>query len=193
MTVKLLPVAALLLFASTASAQSLADVAKKAEDARDKAKTAPAKVYTNDTLKLDPRDAELEAAAAAAVPPATVAPTPAATTTVIINTAPAGVVKDEQYWKTRMRQLQAQLDGDQTFAAAAIAREQPLNVQVHRTSENADFIRDRLQRAELQRQWQDVVAEVSRLKAAIVNDQRAIVDLQQEARRLGIAPGWLVP
>jgi hypothetical protein len=34
-------------------------------------------------------------------------------------------------------------------------------------------------------------AEVNRLIGVIVNDKRAVSDLQEEARRAGVPPGWL--
>lgn len=99
--------------------------------------------------------------------------------------------RGEQYWKDRMRALQTRLDADQTFTAEATARAATLDKRVHMDPLNVDAIHDRLILAGTERQWQDALAESRRLQAAVVNDKRAIGDLQEEARRAGALPGWL--
>ena len=101
--------------------------------------------------------------------------------------------KDEAYWKDRMRGLRSTLDADQTYLDSATAREHELNVQVNKSPDNSDYVRDRLQRAELERQWQDAINEVKRLTAAVTNDKREIARAEDEARRAGVPPGWLRP
>ena len=81
-------------------------------------------------------------------------------------------------------QLDLQLDRDQTFADA---------LQTKINSLTTDFVNrdDPAQRAVLERDRQKSIAEVNRLKKAIADDKKAIADLEEEARRAGVPPGWL--
>jgi hypothetical protein len=106
---------------------------------------------------------------------------------------PAVAKKDEAYWKARMADLTATLAADQTFLAAAVVRERALDKRLHVAADNTDYIRDRILRDDVDGQWQAAVAEVSRLKAAVVNDQRAISTAEEEARRANVPAGWLRP
>jgi len=80
--------------------------------------------------------------------------------------------------------LQAQLERDQTYADALQSRINQLT---------SDFVGrdDPAQRAVLARDKQKAIDELNRLKQAIVNDKKAISDLEEEARRAGVPPGWL--
>jgi DNA repair exonuclease SbcCD ATPase subunit len=174
--------------ASSAWAQSLADVARKEEERR---KTQPqsAKVYTNKDL--------------APVPPSTVpsstAPAPAAATnsptdgkaTTENQAKDAGdkdnaktEAKGQAYWSGRRKALQDALDRDSTFAEALQSRINALTT---------DFVNrdDPAQRAIIERDRQKALAELERLKKQIIEDRKALADLEEEARRAGVPPGWL--
>jgi hypothetical protein len=99
--------------------------------------------------------------------------------------------KDEAYWKARMQDLHNRLSADQTFLKAAVARAHELDVRLHKSPDNADYIVDRLVRAEVQYQWDDAVKELSRLNALVTNDTRAISVAEDEAREANVLPGWL--
>jgi hypothetical protein len=165
--------------ASALFAQSLADVAKKEEERR-KGLKEPGKTYTNSDLKT--------------VPPAT-----ATTSTPPGDAAkPAAEVdkekkdpskdkdgsKDKDYWAGRMKELRSQLDRDQTYADALQSRINQLTT---------DFVGrdDPAQRAVIARDKQKAIDELNRLKQQIVDDKKAISDLEDEARRAGVPPGWL--
>jgi hypothetical protein len=173
---------------SAAYTQSLGDIAK-AEVARRATITQPVKVYTDKDL-VSPRDVPV----GTSVPSAPiVGPTPVQAATFTM--AP---VMHESYWKDRMRVLRAQLDNNQTFEQEAAARERRLNELAHLGpvgSRDAigQYTTDRRQLAEVTFAWQDAVAETGRLRAAIVSDKRAIMSLEEEARRAGVLPGWLLP
>jgi len=77
---------------------------------------------------------------------------------------------DEAYWKDRMRRLTTRCADDRTVLATA------LNVM----------------RGLDQWPWYDAVTELTRWTAAVQTDMRAIVDLELEAHRAGVPPGWLV-
>jgi len=171
-------------YAAPLAAQSLADIAKKEEERRKEIK-APSKVLTNKDL--------------AEVPPGSSPPpsTPAAGSTAPAD-APAadktadgdaakekdGVVKDQKYWSAKMKSLQDALSQDQTLAAA---------MQTQVNSLTTDFVNrdDPAQRAVIEKNRQTALSELNRLKDQIQKDQKAIDDLQEEARRAGVPPGWL--
>ena len=157
-------------------AQSLADIARKEEERRKMLKE-PAKVYTNKDL--------------GAVPPA-----PPPVETPVLEAAKDAdkadkaegedekVVKDQAYWAGRAKDLQTQLDRDQSFADALQSRINALT---------ADFTArdDPAQRSVIERDRQKALAELDRLTQAIKSDLKAIADFEDEARRAGVPPGWL--
>jgi hypothetical protein len=166
--------------APLAVAQSLADVARKEEERRKEIKE-PAKVYTNKDLR--------------GVLPAPPVPPPDASkavgdTAATKDTEQAGEekdkepVKDQAYWSARIKELRTQLDRDQTYAEALQSRISALTT---------DFVNrdDPAQRAVIERDRQKAVAELDRLKQSIEADKKAVADLEEEARRAGVPPGWL--
>jgi len=159
-------------------AQSLADLAKKEEERRKEIKQ-PSKVITNTDLK----DPGVVSAQPPATPAAPAASTPAkdAAKDAANDKEPA---KDQAYWSGRLKSLQQALDRDQQYADA---------MQTKVNSLNTDFVNrdDPAQRAVIERDRQKSVAELGRLKDQIVKDKKAIDDLQEEARKAGVPPGWL--
>jgi hypothetical protein len=178
----LLVLSGLAVGARSLSAQSLADVAKKEEERR-KAIRAPAKVYTNKDL----------GAAPAGSPPVA---TPAADASKAKDTkdkdakdkdakdAKGAGTKDQAYWSGRQKDLQTQLDRDQSFAEA---------IQTRINALSTDFVNrdDPAQKAAIDRDRQKAVVELARLTKAIQDDKKALTDFQDEARRAGVPPGWL--
>jgi hypothetical protein len=161
-------------------AQSLADVAKK-EEARRRAIAAPAPLLTNKDLGAVPP----------APPPSTSAattPAPGADASKDADKDKAGKdaqpAKDQAYWSGRMKDLQAQLDRDQTYADALQSRINALTT---------DFVNraDPAQQAVIEQDRRKAIAELGRLTQAIQKNKKAVVDLQEEARRAGVPPGWL--
>jgi hypothetical protein len=172
-------------------AQSLADVAR-AEEARRRAVKQPSKVYTNKDLPSVPSPPPQPAPVAAdGADKDTAKATPAAKDEKAGDAGakgtpggPKDAPKDQAYWSGRMKDLQAQLDRDQTFADALQTRINALT---------ADFTArdDPAQRAVIGRDRQKAVDELDRLKKAIQTDKTAIADLQEQARRASVPPGWL--
>jgi hypothetical protein len=162
-------------------AQSLSDVAKKEEDRRKKA-AEPTKVYTNKDL--------------GAVPPSSPAPPPAAAAAKPAEPAKDGKdakdkdakdkepAKDKAYWAGRMKGLQDQLERDATFADALQSKINALTT---------DFVNrdDPAQRGVIERDKQKAIAQLAKLKQSAIEDKKAIADLEEEARRAGVPPGWL--
>jgi hypothetical protein len=161
-------------------AQSLADVAKKAEENRKAAKKGT-RVFTN--------------ADAGNVPAATVAggdkgaaPSDAAADKSAQKPAAdvqqdKGPQKDQAYYAERLKTLQAQLERDTQFAAAMQTR---INIL------SADLVNNDLRsRPAIEADRNRAMAELARLQASIVDDKKAIADFEEDARRSGVPPGWL--
>jgi hypothetical protein len=190
--------AAFLLTAMTAQAQSLADVAKKEEERR-KASPEATKVYTNK---------DLNAAPAPSTPPPS---TPAGGTKDTKDAKDAKDAKDTKdpkdpkavddkakdangkdpvkdkdkaYWSGRLKTLQDQLDQNQILVDA---------IQTRINALSTDFVNrdDPAQRSVIERDRQKALSELARLKKAVVDGKKAIADLEEEARRAGVPPGWL--
>lgn len=173
----LLPVAASL------QAQSLAGVAKKGEEesaktrqeqsADDKRKSdkPPTKVYTNkDLVDVPP------AAAASSRSETGTASSSSKTTSV----EPTTTTKDESWWRSRAVTLRRTLADDQTKLASAKAHYDALPNQAQGPLG-----------APVVEAWMKAKEEITRLTAIVVNDQRALADFEEEARRAGVLPGWI--
>lgn len=175
-------VAALILCAAaTASAQSLADVARQ-EEARRKGVAGAGKVYTNDALQPEPPPSPGSVPAAS---PAPVAPaTPAAGDKPADAAAPGATPKTEADWKKRIADERGALSRAQTFAEALQSR---INVL------SADFVNvdDPARRDVVAADRQKALSELDRVKTEIQAHQKKITDIQTEARKAGVPAGWV--
>ena len=171
-----------------AHAQSLGEIAKKAAEQREEKKDSePTKVYTNKDLKEEPPSP---------ITPASSTMTSSAPSTSASPTAAPAVpppadyrqvsMKDEAYWKGRMQAAQSALDTDSIHHAAMVAR-------VHSLSADFNDSRSISQRGVLRQEREQAETEVTRLKAAVEADHKAIVTIEEEARRIGVPAGWLRP
>jgi len=180
-----------------ASAQTLADLAKKDTDRRKSVKH-PAKVYTNDDVQdLKPIMPMMENDGTGTKPmdpnaagvPATNADLPGqpAVTQKPGEAKPAGApgVKagEEAQWRSRMQsardavsRTQLQLEGMRNRAAQLTA---------------ASAAASQEQRGTYQKQQQDALQEYDRLRADLQKNQKALSDLETEASRAGVPAGWL--
>ncbi len=169
------------------AAQSLAELAKKEEDRR-KTVPAPAKVYTNKDLNPAPAGSPPPAAAAKPSDDAAAKGADADGKAKDGAKAPPAtdktVVKDQDYWRGRYKTLQDALLRDQNYADA---------MQTRINSLTADFVNrdDPAQRAVIERDRQKALAELAHLTTAVKDTKKSIADLEEEARRAGVPPGWL--
>lgn len=170
---------------SAVSAQSLAALAKKEEERRKTVKSG--KVYTNGDLKREN-----------APTPPTPAPTNASSSTPTTPQAPStqvpainvpvgkgeAEVKDEAYWRARITAARSALERSRIFADALQSRINALTT---------DFVNrdDPAQRAQIELEKQRAVAEIERVKKEIADQTKAISDIEEEARKAGVPPGWL--
>lgn len=172
---------ALLLVATAVSAQSLGDLAKQEAERRKNVKTS-GKTYTNESVRSEPTSAA--PAAAPAARPET--PEPASAP----DLAQAGAApktddpKAEPYWKKRIAAARDSLTRAQTFADALQSR---INVL------SADFVNrdDPAQRSTIAADRQKATDELARVKGEIAQFQKAIADIQDQARRANVPPGWV--
>jgi hypothetical protein len=178
-------VAALILVAAaTASAQSLADVARQ-EEARRKAVTGAGKVYTNEALQPEPPPSPGSVPAATPAPAAPAAPAAAADGAKPADpAAPGATAKTEAEWRKRIADERDALSRAQVFAEALQSR---INVL------SADFVNvdDPAKREVVAADRQKALAELDRVKAEILAHQKKITDIQTEARKAGVPAGWV--
>jgi len=173
--------ALVLALAGWAGAQSLADVARREEARRQHIKT-PSKVLTNKDLK--PSEGP---------PPPPPADTPAAASPDGTAQAPADGAapsdedkraEDEQAWRKKMADARTALDRSQMYLDALQSKINALW---------ADFTArdDPAQRAQIESERKRALAEFDRVKEEIEAEKKAIADLEEEARKAGVPPGWL--
>jgi len=181
-------VAALLMAPALLSAQGLAAVAKKEEERRKNVKAA-GKVYTNDDLKADitasTAPAPANASPDAPVPSAQVPSVnlPGGSVTDAAGDAEADA-KDEAYWRSRMAQARSGLERLRIFSDALQSRLNALATDIV----NRD---DPAQRSQLELERQRALAEMERVKQEMADQTKAIADIEEEARKAGVPPGWL--
>jgi hypothetical protein len=164
----------------TAQAQSLADIAR-AEEARRKTVTKPSKVYTNESLKPDITTPAPANATPSAPEPSTQVP---ALELPGGEAEPLPPAKDQKYWSARITAARQALERSQMFAEALQSRINALTT---------DFVNrdDPAQRAQIDLERQRALAELERVKKEIAEHTKAIADIEEEARKAGVPPGWL--
>jgi hypothetical protein len=123
-----------------------------------------------------------EPKAASGPPPPGRADQPAASPSAREGEAPAA--GDEAFWRRRMAEARERLQRSKLFAEALQSRINALW---------ADFTArdDPAQRAIIEANRQEALAELERVKADIERETRAIEELEEEARKAGVPPGWL--
>ena len=166
---------ALGLSATAVGAQSLAEVARK-EAARRKTVKTEAKVYTNHDLGPD-----------AVKPGPVVPPEPAKTDDKKADdqkTDDKQDVKDEKYWRDRI-----------TTAREGLARAEVLQaaIQSRLNALQTDFVNrdDPAQKASIAQDTQKAKDAMAQNQADIDKFKKEITDIQEEARKAGVPPGWL--
>jgi hypothetical protein len=163
------------------SAQGLATVAKQEEERRKKVKTG--KVYTNDTLKPD------ITASTPATPESGSEPAPPSTQVPSVSlpageAASSGDAKDEAYWRQRIGAARSALERSRIFGDALQSRINALTTDIVNRADPA-------QRTQLELERQRALAELERVKKEVAEQTKAITDIEEEARKAGVPPGWL--
>ncbi|HET9263238.1 MAG TPA: hypothetical protein VFO14_09345 [Vicinamibacterales bacterium] len=174
-----------LILPAVSSAQNppLGDVARK-EQARRKAAKSSERVLTNK---------DLPPSSARPAPSPGPAPEGAAGAAVTEQKEaaaadPAEQKKDEEkeeaWWRQRITQARDGLRRSEVFLEALQTRVNVLST---------DFVNrdDPVQRARIGEDRQKAIAEMERVQAEIVQYRKQIADIEEEARKAGIPPGWL--
>ena len=177
---------ALAMIAAPVAAQSLGDLAKREADRR-KATPQAKKTYTNDDLKQIPPPAGTATKPGdpakpgdAAEKPADAKPEPEK----VDATKPPEPAKTEAYWRKRVDQAREDIRRNEAFREALQSRVNALT---------ADFTArdDPFQRAKIADDRQKALAEMARLSEEIEKGKKQITDIEEEARRAGVPPGWI--
>jgi len=159
-----------------AQTSSLVELAQKEQERRKALKGATGgKVYSDKDL---PKPAA--PAVASSLPPATPTPVPDEKP----PEAKPPEQKEETVWRTRMAQAREAQRRAEMFAEALQSRINGLTTDVV----NRD---DPYQRAKLADDRQKALAELQRVTGEIDQAKKDIVDIEEEARKAGVPPGWL--
>ena len=171
-----------------ASGQTLGEVAKK-ESERRKAQPQTGKVYTNKDL---PASAQKPASAN----PSTETPAQTPTDPVAAATEqkaedgkapgdkPQGDQKDQAYWKNRMATAREELRRSELFAEALQTRVNTLNKDFSSRDNPA-------QRSAIGADRTEALNELTRVKQDVERGKKQITDIEEEARKAGVPPGWV--
>jgi hypothetical protein len=166
----------------------LAEVARKEAERRKNAKGTQ-KVLTTKDL---PESARRGSAPAAAAPAGShAAPGAAAGDQAAADQKPAGDAAapkagagDEKAWRGRIEQARESVRRNEAFAVALQSRINALT---------GDFAsRDNpVQRAKIGEDRKNALAELERVRNDIEQGKKQIADIEEEARKAGVPPGWL--
>jgi len=164
-------------------AQTLGDVSRQEEERRKEIKT-PAKVYTNKDLSAPPvmPSAPANAGTPAATPSPGASSTPAADDKA--KDAAKDGTKDQNYWSQRKKDLDSKLERDKVLADAMQSRINGLTTDFAARSDPA-------QRAVIERDRQRAVTELDGLQRSLKDDQKALTDFADDARKASVPPGWI--
>jgi hypothetical protein len=91
---------------------------------------------------------------------------------------------DQQWWSDRIGKARTALAHDHVLAEA-------MQTQINSLTNDWANRDDPAQKAKLGQQREQALAELGRLNKQIADDQKAIADIQEEARRQGVPPGWI--
>jgi hypothetical protein len=97
---------------------------------------------------------------------------------------PAEPPKDETWWRARMSAARAALERDKILVDALDNRVSTLT----RDAVNRD---DPAQRAALIQERLRALEELETMRKQVVADTQAIADIEEEARKAGVPPGWI--
>jgi hypothetical protein len=169
-------------------------VAKKEADRR-KAQPSAGKVYTNKDL---PPSAQVPASGAPASGQTATPVDPVAAATgqkageakpegeakAEGGTKPDGEPRDEAWWKNRMTSTREELRRNEMFAEA-------LQTRINSLSRDYTSRDNPAQRRQIGQERAESLSELSRVKQDVERGRKQIADIEEEARRAGVPPGWL--
>jgi hypothetical protein len=164
---------------AAAQAPTLAEVARREQERR-KTTPPPTKVLTNKDLP------KVVTPPAQAAPPADAGKTDTAANAAPTDApqAPKEEPKGEDWWRGRISEPRERLHRDEVLLDALQARVNGLT---------SDFVGrdDPYQRARIGDDRQRAIVEMDRVRAEIVDLKKKIDDIEEEARKASVPPGWL--
>jgi hypothetical protein len=177
--------------AAVASGQTLGEVAKK-EAERRKGQSQGGKVYTNKDLPASaqkpatpsPAATSTEAPAQTATDPVAAATQQKADDAKTATDKPQGEQKDQAYWKGRMAAAREELRRSEMFAEALQTRVNALNKDFNSRDNPA-------QRSAIGADRTEALNELTRVKQDVERGKKQIADIEEEARKAGVPPGWV--
>ena len=181
--IHLIVVVLLAAWASPAAGQSLAAVARK-EEARRKQLKQPSKVISNKDLRQGDTAPRPVAQAPAATAPSATDPASADAPGDKPLDEAGQRDKDEQAWRQKMADARLALERSQMYADA-------LQSKINALWTDFTARDDPAQRAQLEIERKRALAEQERVNGEIEAQKKAISDLEEEARKAGVPPGWV--
>ncbi len=97
---------------------------------------------------------------------------------------PEEPAKDEAWWRQRMSQAREELRRNEMFADA-------LQTRINSLTNDFTARDDPFQRAQIAEERTKAVVELERVKADAELSRKKIAEIEEEARRAGVLPGWL--
>jgi hypothetical protein len=154
--------------------QTLGELARKEQERRKTLKAPAAKVLTNQDL---PRGV-------APVPPPVAADT--ATQPAVEKPAetPQEPAKDEAWWRQRISMAREELRRNEMFAEA-------LQTRINSLTNDFSMRDDPYQRAKIAEERSKAILELDRVKGDAEANRKKISEIEEEARRASVPPGWL--
>ena len=169
----------LVALAGAASGQTLADVARK-EETRRKDIKKPSRILTNKDLKASENPPPADGQPAADAP----AEAPQDKAEDDQPKADGTTANDEQAWRQKAASARAALERSESYLDALQSKINGLWAEF--TSRD-----NYVERARIEAERKKALAEFDRVKAEVEDRKKAITDLEEEARRANVPPGWL--
>jgi hypothetical protein len=137
--------------------------------------------YSNSDLGAFSSATDALATATSAAPPDM--PPPAAADPAA-PVPPAEAPHDQTWWSGRMTNARGALTRDTLLSEAVQSR-------INALTSDAVSRDDPAQKAQVDYERRQAVGEFDRLQKAIESDRKDIADIQEDARRQGVPPGWI--
>jgi hypothetical protein len=142
------------------------------------AKASPVPSYTDEDLKRVSPRSEGEGEATEAPPPSTYEETPSSSE---VSETPAPV---ESEWRQRAQDARAAVQAAEMAVREADEEAKALAQRILLSTDTYEIM-------ELRSQQQQRTEQLEAARAAVTAAQKALVDLEDEARRARVPPGWL--
>jgi hypothetical protein len=144
------------------------------------------KVYTNQDLPAEPSPAVIPSPGPTGAGRGTVNVLPESANLPTVSRDESDLLRTEASWREKVRQRRADLDN-----AEGHVRDLEDRIAELRNDRGATNVMDPNREQSRQAQIAEAQAELERTKADIERFRQALADLEEEARRAGVPPGWL--